>query len=124
MIATSVNTIRADHIGSLLRPDYLKEAVYKSHRSEIGPEELTAAQDRAALENIRLQEEAGLQVTTDGEVRRESYTDPLTKSLGGWTPGVGNPAPTFRDEHGPRELRRQAAVTEKLRLDRNLPLQE
>ena len=73
---------RAEIVGSLLRPESLKRAFERAERGEISKEELVAAQDRAALEAIRLQEECGLDVLTDGEVRRRFWFDPLTASLG------------------------------------------
>src|SRR2546423_6384002 len=61
---------RAEVVGSLLRPDYLKEAWGRFERAEIDTSELSALQDRAAIDAIRLQEESGVDVLTDGEVRR------------------------------------------------------
>src|SRR5918999_5388155 len=73
---------RSEVVGSLLRPEYLKQAFERFEQGAISSEELTAAQDRAALEAIKLQEECGLDVLTDGEVRRRFWFDPLTASLG------------------------------------------
>ena len=42
---------------------------------------LEEAQDAATLMAIRDQERAGLDVITDGEQRRESYSNPLTFTL-------------------------------------------
>jgi 5-methyltetrahydropteroyltriglutamate--homocysteine methyltransferase len=55
---------RADHVGSLLRPQALKEA-----RARKSPD-LKAVEDREIERVIRRQEEAGLQSITDGEFRR------------------------------------------------------
>jgi 5-methyltetrahydropteroyltriglutamate--homocysteine methyltransferase len=49
----------------------------------IAPEHLQAAQDDATLLAIRDQELAGLDVITDGEVRRESYSNHFATSLEG-----------------------------------------
>ncbi len=61
---------RADHVGSLLRPDYLKEA--RAHRAAgaIDAEGLRAVEDRAIREAVVLQEQAGMKAITDGEFRR------------------------------------------------------
>jgi 5-methyltetrahydropteroyltriglutamate--homocysteine methyltransferase len=124
-MVSNLASLRADIVGSLLRPSYLKEAVAKFEAGQINATELAAVEDRAALENIALQESVGLQVLTDGEVRRQVYTDPLVKSLSGYTAGIGSPAPTFRDTQGQlHELGRQAAVTEQLGLKQNLALRE
>jgi 5-methyltetrahydropteroyltriglutamate--homocysteine methyltransferase len=61
---------RADHVGSLLRPNALKEAREKRAKSEIAAAELTAIEDREIERVIRKQEEAGLRSVTDGEFRR------------------------------------------------------
>lgn len=61
---------RADHVGSLLRPQALKEARAKRARGELSADELTAIEDRAIETAIRRQEEVGLQSITDGEYRR------------------------------------------------------
>ena len=61
---------RADHVGSLLRPQALKEAREKRARGEITPAELTAVEDREIKRAIQKQEEVGLQAITDGEFRR------------------------------------------------------
>ena len=84
---------RAEVVGSLLRPEYLKDAFDRFDRGEIDEDELVATQDRAALEAIALQEACGVDVITDGEVRRKFWFDPLTASLSGYNPEVPAPVP-------------------------------
>ena len=50
---------RADHVGSLLRPQALKEARAKRDRNEITAEALAAIEDREIERAIRKQEEIG-----------------------------------------------------------------
>ncbi len=70
---------RADHVGSLLRPDSLKAARDRYARGEIPADELSRLEDAAIRESVRLQESAGLQSITDGEMRRAMWhTDFLT----------------------------------------------
>jgi 5-methyltetrahydropteroyltriglutamate--homocysteine methyltransferase len=64
---------RAEHIGSLLRPAALREARRRFARQEIDQAALTAAEDHAIEEAVRLQARAGLRLATDGEFRRASY---------------------------------------------------
>src|SRR5215212_2852417 len=64
---------RADVVGSLLRPDYLREARRGVRAGTVSEAELRAAEDRAVLEAIALQEGAGLDAVTDGEYRRPSW---------------------------------------------------
>lgn len=63
---------RADHIGSLLRPKKLRQAFRARAEKKIGEAELVAAQDEAIGDVIRLQEDCGMPVVTDGEFRRGS----------------------------------------------------
>ena len=61
---------RADHVGSLLRPQELKEARAKQASRAISAEELRAVEDRCIKALIAKEEAAGLQSITDGEFRR------------------------------------------------------
>lgn len=60
---------RAEHIGSLLRPDYLLEARKQFDRKEINHEQLRELEDKAVEEAICLQRRAGMKSLTDGEYR-------------------------------------------------------
>lgn len=71
---------RADHVGSLLRPPELLIARERRKQNEISPSELTAIEDQAIRDAVRMQEDVGLQVATDGEFRRTLWhMDFLTK---------------------------------------------
>jgi len=61
---------RADHVGSLLRPKELHEAREKKKAGTITAEQLRQVEDQAIRDAVKLQEDIGLQVTTDGEFRR------------------------------------------------------
>ncbi len=63
---------RADHVGSLLRPASVIEARKKFYGDEktITADELRAVEDAAIVDVIKMQEDIGLHVTTDGELRR------------------------------------------------------
>ena len=63
------STVRADNLGSLLRPPYLLEA----RGSDLPADELRGVEDRAIVEAIELQEQVGLPVVTDGEYRRRFF---------------------------------------------------
>ncbi|MBV8032165.1 MAG: 5-methyltetrahydropteroyltriglutamate--homocysteine S-methyltransferase [Betaproteobacteria bacterium] len=62
---------RADHVGSLLRPQALHEARAKAKRGEISKEELRKAEDEHIRKAVQLQQDVGLQSITDGEFRRD-----------------------------------------------------
>jgi 5-methyltetrahydropteroyltriglutamate--homocysteine methyltransferase len=64
---------RADVVGSLLRPAYLKDARQGARAGTVSDADLRAAEDRAVREAIALQESAGLDAITDGELRRSSW---------------------------------------------------
>jgi 5-methyltetrahydropteroyltriglutamate--homocysteine methyltransferase len=74
---------RADNLGSLLRPDFLREA---QEDPSCSPQDLRMAEDHAILEAIELQEEVGLPVITDGEFRRRHFFSPLVAVTEGLDP--------------------------------------
>jgi len=61
---------RADHVGSLLRPQAIHDARAKRAKGEITAEQLKEIEDREIERVIRKQEEVGLKAITDGEFRR------------------------------------------------------
>jgi len=89
---------RADHIGSLLRPRKLRDAFRAHAEKKIGERELAAAQDEAIRDVIRLQEDCGLQVVTDGEFRRISYWEKFVRLTAGLE--VRNAVFRFHDQEG------------------------
>jgi 5-methyltetrahydropteroyltriglutamate--homocysteine methyltransferase len=82
---------RAEHVGSLLRPPELLQARRDHEQRRIGLAQLREVEDRAALSNIELQRETGMEVFTDGEVRRANWMADLMESLGGVVPLEGIP---------------------------------
>ena len=64
---------RADHVGSLLRPQRLKEARTRLQNNEITKDQLREVEDEAIREVVRKQEAIGLQSITDGEFRRTFF---------------------------------------------------
>ena len=81
---------RSDVVGSLLRPDYLKEARQKRASGELSHAEYKKIEDRAVDEAVKLQIESGLDVITDGEMRRYAFFGHLIDAtegydkFGGW----------------------------------------
>src|SRR5690348_3065850 len=66
-------TPRSDVVGSLLRPDYLRQAQGQLERGELTPAQYKRVEDRAVDDAVALQQEAGLDVVTDGEMRRYAF---------------------------------------------------
>ena len=64
---------RADMVGSLLRPEPLKEARAKRAAGEIAADQLRAVEDREIDKILARQAEVGLQLATDGEFRRSYW---------------------------------------------------
>ena len=74
---------RADHVGSLLRPAPLKEARAKREKGAIKAAELKQVEDREIEKLIKKQEEVGLKLATDGELRRSWWQFDFYKGLDG-----------------------------------------
>src|SRR5713101_3183807 len=89
---------RADHIGSLLRPKKLREAFRKHASGEMQEVQFRAAQDDAIRDVVRLQEDCGLEVVTDGEFRRVSYWEKFVRLTKGLV--LKDAAFRFHDAHG------------------------
>jgi 5-methyltetrahydropteroyltriglutamate--homocysteine methyltransferase len=79
-----VVSVHTDVVGSLLRPPELLEARRQLEAGEIPAADFKAIEDRAADAAVRLQEEAGLDVVSDGEMRRLSFQSPLTEAVEGF----------------------------------------
>ena len=116
---------RADTVGSLLRPPYLLEAQRALGEGRIDTAEFKRVEDRAVEAAIALQEGVGLDVVSDGELRRFSFFDHLLTQIEGVTelPGVGV---TF---HGGRpgeewDFRSPVTVVEKIRRKRMMTIEE
>ena len=77
-------TIRADVVGSLLRPPELLEARKGLLSGSLSSEEFQAIEDGAVDQAIALQERAGLEVVTDGEQRRLSFQSQMTTAVEGF----------------------------------------
>jgi len=122
-------TAHADHVGSLLRPPELLEARANHAQGELDPPAFKAIEDRAVLDVIRLQEDAGLDVITDGELRRESFQSELVAAVDGFE-GVTIDAWLWgawhSDELGDKTVERppDMAVVDTLRKRRSLAAEE
>ena len=73
MAARTRPPFRADHVGSLLRPQRLREARAGFEAGTVTRAQLTEIEDAAIREAVTLQEDAGLSAVTDGEFRRKEW---------------------------------------------------
>src|SRR5260370_41263645 len=80
MRSTSGPPFRAEHIGSLIRSPQLLHARAQHAAGEIDRDALVASENEAIRRVVKLQEDIGLQVVTDGEFRRGTYSDSFTSS--------------------------------------------
>ncbi|HLT21114.1 MAG TPA: methionine synthase [Thermomicrobiales bacterium] len=114
---------RADVVGSLLRPDYLKEARKRHEAGEISDAEFKRIEDRAVDEAVALQIEAGVDVITDGEMRRYAFFGHLIDAVEGFDK-LGGWAIPFRDDEGNEIVFPRPVVVDKLRPKRHLCSEE
>jgi 5-methyltetrahydropteroyltriglutamate--homocysteine methyltransferase len=132
--------VRNDVVGSLLRPAPLKEARARFDEGRISQQELRHIEDEGIRAAVALQEQIGLAVVTDGEYRRLNFQDSFGESVAGYD--AGRPSLRFYEKRveGSSPLRRweipdqgetkgtavsqRRPAVEKLRLARNVPLEE
>jgi methionine synthase II (cobalamin-independent) len=120
---------RSDVVGSLLRPPRLLEAREQFAAGLLSTAELKAAEDEAVDQALRLQEDAGLDVVTDGEMRRLSFQSQLPAAVEGlsdWDLDAFLWGDWYGDEQvGDLQVERpELAVVGKLRRRRSLCAEE
>ena len=79
-----MNPYRADVIGSLLRPQYLLEARENYAAGNMSHAHFKTIEDRAVDECVAIQQRAGVDVVTDGEMRRNVFASQLAQSCDGF----------------------------------------
>ena len=115
--------VRAEVVGSLLRPDYLVEARKQLETGEIDPAEFKKVEDRAVDEAVAAQVAAGIDVVTDGEQRRYAFFGHLVDAMAGFDK-LGGWAIPFRDEKGEQLVFQRPVVVEKLRPLRSMAAED
>ena len=109
---------RADHVGSLLRPQRLLQARDDFAAGRITAADLRAVEDQEIPGAVRMQEEVGLQSATDGEFRRTTWHMDFIYALGGISKAPGNLAVKFVNPSGTIEWTPAALhVGSRVRLD-------
>jgi len=112
-------TIRSDVVGSLLRPDELKVARESFEAGTLTAAEFKTLEDRAVDKAVQRQETAGLDVVSDGEMRRYAFFGHMIEALAGFDKQGGWAVP-FRDEHGEELIFKRPVVVDKLRWRRSM----
>jgi 5-methyltetrahydropteroyltriglutamate--homocysteine methyltransferase len=132
------STLRVDQVGSLLRPQKLKNVYTRHGEGRASDDELRQVQDESVKELIAKQAAQGLSILTDGEYRRLNFQDSFVESVSGFIPN--RPTLQFQESRTvgggalqrwqPDSAKTDAAlqywrpITERLRLAENRPLVE
>lgn len=114
---------RSDVVGSLLRPPWLQSAREAFESGGLSPAEFKQVEDRAVNEAVALQQQAGLEVVTDGEMRRYAFYGHLVEALDGFD-RFGGWSVRFRDGEGHEAPLRRPVVVEKLQWRRQMSVEE
>ena len=133
-------TARTDVVGSLLRPARWKEARLRLDSGLMDRESFARLELDCVKNNLELQEGAGLDVVTDGEIGRLNFQDSFGLSVSGYDSGSGESirsqesrsaggTPLSRweipDLAGPgTPVIHRRPVRQRLQLTRNVPLEE
>lgn len=94
---------RADHVGSLIRPDALIAARSAAEKGELAPAELARIQHDAVREVVRLQQDIGLKLVTDGEYNRHSWQRDFLLRIGNVKPMESKLTVRFHSAAGTRD---------------------
>jgi 5-methyltetrahydropteroyltriglutamate--homocysteine methyltransferase len=89
---------RADHVGSLLRPPVLRQAFRDHMGKRIDDAAFAKIQDECIRDVVKMQEDVGLEVVTDGEFRRGSYWGRFVERIDGFA--IKSAVFKFRDDQG------------------------
>ncbi|MBI5159795.1 methionine synthase [Candidatus Micrarchaeota archaeon] len=72
-------------IGSYPRPKWLQDKMAEFAAKKISEQEMQSAFDKACIETIREHEEAGVEILSDGEMRRTEMTEYFAERIKGFT---------------------------------------
>ena len=114
---------RSDVVGSMLRPDYLKKARESHESGEIDDAKFKGLEDRAVDEAVTMQERAGIDVLSDGEMRRYAFYGHLVDAVEGFDKFGGWAIP-FRNEEGEEIVQKRPVVVSRLRRKRHMCAEE
>jgi 5-methyltetrahydropteroyltriglutamate--homocysteine methyltransferase len=135
---TDLRSIRTDVVGSLLRPAAVIEARKALDEGKLDAAALRAVEDEAVRAAVQLQEGLGLDVISDGEVRRLNFQDSFGAAVEGFDASASTVHAYSRRVEGGTALRRwevplqekgtaishRRPVKSRLKLKRNVPLEE
>ncbi len=102
----------ASVVGSLPRPQFVRDLL--EDQEALSPEDYRRRMDAAAAFAIALQEEAGLDVVSDGEWRRRSYIGVIADICDGFERGVRE-GRSWHTVVRPLRVERQGVIAEEVR---------
>ena len=136
---SDLRTIRTDIVGSLLRPAAVLEARIRFDDGKLDATALQAIEDAAVRDAVKLQESVGLDVISDGEMRRLNFQDSFGAAVEGYDAQRSKLTAYVQRVEGGSALRRwdvpdmnqsgtavayRRPVVSRLKLKRNIPLEE
>jgi 5-methyltetrahydropteroyltriglutamate--homocysteine methyltransferase len=137
--ARSLDHVRTDVVGSLLRPHDWKQARKGFDDGELAEADFKAVELRCLQENLEMQEALGLDVVTDGEISRLNFQDSFGLAVSGYAASGESVKTHEARSAGGKALARfeipdlagsgtpvvhRRPVVSKLKLERNVPLEE
>jgi len=123
MPASETPSFRADHIGSLLRPERLLAAARELREKRISPEQFRAVQDESIREAVAFQEALGVPAVTDGEFRRRGWSAGFIEAVEGFGMREGTVL-GFHDEQGDKGTMPSPYARQRLRRTRGVATDE
>ena len=115
---------RAEVVGSMLRPAYLKHARAALEAGHMNIQQFKRTEDRAVDQAIATQEGSGVEVVTDGEMRRFLFMGPITETVSGIEFVEHGTVMPWATPEGETEWTSPAAVTSKLQKKRSMVCEE
>jgi 5-methyltetrahydropteroyltriglutamate--homocysteine methyltransferase len=115
---------RADVIGSMLRPPYLLTAREQHAAGVLSQPEFKLVEDRAVDECVAIQERSGVDVLTDGEMRRNVFASQLAQACEGFASVEHNEVDWFTLDGKVEQSPVTVGVVGKLRRKRHLSSEE
>jgi 5-methyltetrahydropteroyltriglutamate--homocysteine methyltransferase len=79
---------RADHVGSLLRPQGVLDAHAAQREGRMTEQQVKEIEDRAILDAIAMQKSVGIEVLSDGEIRRSGWSGDFQYAVSGFVAGA------------------------------------
>lgn len=113
-------TFRVEQIGSLTRPEFLLDVRDDFKAGKATLDQLRVAEDRAVLEALELQRSAGVDVYTDGEMRRDAWQTNFSEAVEGFVDDYPVREVTLPDGRVVSVEMHAKAVANKLRQTRRL----